>query len=279
MSITINLATRGRPERMLATAEQTLSNIRLPDTRLVVSIDEDDEPSLCAAAKLPSDVTVSIKPREDSLGAKWNRVLDYPADLYTYTSDYVPFDTRGFDIKMSEAVKLFPDGIGVVYSRMANLSFPAIQGVTHGLAIQLGWMYPPYFPYWFVDHWLDDIVRMIDRIVHADIRVHVMPKLPTQEMREPGFWATFYDAMKLMRRRQAVAIIDSPEFHESSWRRDVLKRNFPLHEYRSQWINDQVRALKLDSEPKPTDRYLRLRRQALEMIAQEMPGLREWAEQ
>jgi hypothetical protein len=46
--------------------------------------------------------------------------------------DYVAFVTPGFDERVLEAAEVFPDGIGVVYNHLANLSFPFMNAVTKG---------------------------------------------------------------------------------------------------------------------------------------------------
>lgn len=275
MRLTINVATRGRPERLLDTVSRTLPMLARDDTTCVLSIDDDDEDTLAIVDKLPSDprLRLCIKEREDSLGEKWNRAIEYPADIYLPTPDHFAYITKGFDQRIVDAALLLPDGIGAVYPRMANFSFPAAQAITHGVVEKLGYLYPPFFPYWFVDHWLDDVLKMIDRIVFADIDFDLGTKPPTQEMREPLFWATFFDVLRLVRRKQAHDIIRSPDFEEPAWRRQVLLRNHPLVEFRSQWINDQVRGFRVSQELPHDMRYVRIKNAAVKMIEQEYPAL------
>lgn len=277
MSLTISLATRGRPQRLLDTIQRTLPMIALDTTRIVVGIDNDD-PETIEAIKLFADdprVVPYIGDREDNIGDKWNRCLLFRAALYMVQADYTPVVTPAFDRKLLEAAAVFPDGIGCVYGHMANLSFPSAQAVTQGLVDKLGWMYPPYFPYWFVDHWLDDIARLIDRIAFADVTLaSPANKITTQEFREPAFWGTFFDSMRLMRRRQARAIVEADDFTEPPWRKRLLVEHYPLVEHRSQWINDQVR--RMTASPIETGggaRYVRLREQAVRMMQAEWPAL------
>ncbi len=274
MSLTINLVTRNRPHRMVECVRRTLPNIARDDTVLMISVDDDDAPTMQALEYLPRDdrLVPWVMPREDSLGAKYNRAQAFPALVYTTMSDYCAHATPGFDQRILDAAALFPDNIGVVFSQMANFSFSGIQGMTHGLVEKLGYVYPPYFPYWFVDHWLDDIAKLIDRISFADVALDVAQKLPTQEMRELGFWTTFFDACRLLRRKAARTIIDSEDFIEPEWRKEVLRRHYPLIEYRSQWINDSIRENAAAYEAgagagPPDERYGRLKRHALALLA------------
>lgn len=249
MRLSICLASRGRPELLVATIKTTLKNIERDDTRLVIALDGDDEESIDACVDLDGSerniLRVSIQRREDTIAGKFNRVLtESPADVYLTMVDYVPHLTPGFDSKILDAAALFPDGIGVVYNHMANLSFPWMNAVTAGL---VKWMdnkiYPELFPYWFVDHWLDDIARLIGRIAVADVVQEAEVKPPTQEMREPAFWGTFYDATAPLRRECAHRIINSPMFREPEWRKELLRGHHPLIEERGQIVNNRVRLM------------------------------------
>jgi hypothetical protein len=244
MRLSINLVTRGRPERMIEAVMRTLPLIKSKATRLVISADDDDQQTIDALKALPIDrrIVHDIRVREDSLGAKYNRILDYPADVYMSMADYGSHCTRGFDKVICNAAALFPDNIGVVFGHMANASFSQIYGVTHGLVEKMGWLYPPYFPYWFVDHWVHDIARMIDRVAFADVQVDYQNKPPTQELREVRFWATLYDMHRLTRRECAHKIIRSRGFQEPTWRKRLLLKAHPIAEFWSQGINDYLRA-------------------------------------
>ena len=277
MTLTISLATRGRPEQLLHTLRHTVPKLARKDTTLVVSVDGDDQATLDVWSLFPDDerVVTCVAEREDSIGAKWNRCLLYPASVYLPLADYTPYLTEGFDQKILDAAALFPDNIGVVYTHMANGSFPSSQGITHGLVEKLGYMYPPYFPYWFVDHWLDDIAKLIGRISFADVQVQNRKQSPTHEMRDVHFWTTFFDACRLLRRREARAIIDSSDFLEPEWRKEILRRHHPLIEFKSQFINDGVRACHLPDTPQDGGaRYERIKAQAMRMLGECLPDLR-----
>jgi hypothetical protein len=270
LTLTINLCTRGRPELLLRTVQETLPNMVLPTTIFMISVDHDDQKTIDALPQLPADRRLRpvIAQREDSLGGKYNRALQVPADVYLAMVDYGPHVTPGFDAKILEAASLFPDNIGVVYNHLANASFPQINGITHGLARKMGFIYPPYFPYWFIDHWLDDIARLIDRISFADVRIDTTRRPGTQELRELTFWANFYDLGQIARRRCAHDIIRSPEFLDPPWRKEMLMRHYPLVEGRSLYVNGVLRAESYQQYEKQmgagagNERYERLKAQA-----------------
>ncbi len=274
MKLTCSLAARGRPDLLGPTLDKTLAAIRLPTTRIVVALDRDDIGNVDAMMQRIDDrrLVISIREREDTLWAKYNRATEEAtADLYVHMTDYGPLITPGFDEIMLDAASLFPDNIGFVYSGLANMSFPGVIGITRGVASRLGWLFPPFFPYWFGDHWIDDIARLIGRISYAPVEYEVDRRPGTREMREPAFWATFYDCLEPMRRKQALAIIDDPDFIEPGWRKAILRRHTPLIEKRSRYINDIVRGYG-NACPNPDERYRRIRGAAISMLREVLVG-------
>lgn len=274
MRLIINLVTRGRPQLLKTTLERTLPNIANPDTLIFVSCDIDDMPTVEYVHHhfgKHSNVKLSIKEREDATSAKYNRALELEPDLIANLSDYTPIVTPGFDQRIIETAKLFPDGIGVVVNPMRNASFSDMYVMTKRLYKLLGWYAPPYFRYWFWDHWVDEVARRIDRMALTDIALEYPPggKPQTQNLREPSWWATWFDAGYMMRRKQAQTIIDAMD--EPSWRKQILAANAPLHEYRTRWINENVRAQGRQLEgfgpQQPADEgYSRVRQNAAGMI-------------
>lgn len=278
MKLCISLATRGRPAQVVQTIKRSIVNWRHPNTIMVVSTDEDDPETAKAIgeANFPK-VYVSVKPREDTIAEKWNRVLPlngsdiFSGDLYSVAADDDPYITPGYDVLLLNAAERFPDGLGMVYGHLANLSFTGSLSMTAKLAEKLGYIQPAYFPYWFCDHWTDDLVRIMGRISVADIRTDQSNVGKTQEMREPAWWATFFDACYLMRRREAHAIIRSPDFYGPEWHKQLLLTHHPLIEERSRMINQNVRQSSAQLEGwsglKNTDpRYQRVKQKALAMV-------------
>lgn len=273
MKLVISLATRGRPQQVIDTINRSTPNLELQNTVFMVQVDEDDKATIEALGdtKLDPRVVINIKLREDTIAAKWNRALSEPADVYLVCGDDDPYITPGYDGKILEAGALFPDGIGMVYGNMANASFSGSVAPTAKLAEKLGYLQPEYFPYWFVDHWTDDVARIMGRISLADIRTDQSRAGKTQEMREPAWWATFFDAAYLMRRQISRTIIDDPEFQSPEWQKEILRHHHPLIEYRSRWINDNVRANARHYDAMSNlslrdDRYQRVRQSAVAMI-------------
>lgn len=224
MKLCISLATRGRPAQLLETVKRSVANLVLPNTVMMVQVDADDLPTVQALARAERDtrIAVNIGEREDTIAAKWNRALSEPADLYLIAADDDPYVTPGYDAKLLEAAARFPDGIGMVYGHMANLSFSGVLAPTAKFAEKLGHILPEHFPYWFCDHWIDDVCRHIGRVSFADVRTDQSNVGKTQELREPGWWGTWFDAAYLVRRKIAHDIIASDDFHAPAQWKDML---------------------------------------------------------
>lgn len=278
MSLTINIATRGRPELLLKTANHTYPNISRKDTTLMVSVDDDDQATIDCLAELPQDprVIVSVAPREESRGEKYDRALTVaPADIYLPAVDCAPFLTPGFDQIIVDAAKVFPDGIGCVYTPMVNASFPGLQAPTAKLVEKLGYIYNHEYPFWFIDHELDDICRMIGRFVFADVHFEPRPWRPgtTIRLRDLEFWTAYFDMMALERRAKARAIINGPDFIAPDWHKKILCNSYQVVEARSKNINSGVRAnaatieaQRGDKNP-PDEGYLRAKARAEQKLS------------
>jgi len=285
--LAITLATRGRAAQLVETIKQSVKNWTEPNTCLYVLADDDDYPAIEAIQKNPIELPggtretpplyLVIKPRPDTIAEKWNAVTELcpDADAYLIAADDAPDITPGYDTKILDAAARFPDGIGVVYGHLANASFPSVMAPTRAFVEKLGYLFPPYFPYWFVDHWVDDVARLIDRVSFADVRTDQSKAGPTQEMREPAWWATWFDAAYLMRRRQAREIILPDDFQETDLRKVMLFAHHPLIEYRSRWINDCVRgqSRQLETISPADERYRRIRQKAVDMVPSLLEGM------
>ena len=282
MKLVISLATRGRPDRVIDTVKRSVVNWTDPNTELQIQVDEDDQETIDAfkdtsaiEAILPEKtqrVTVNIKPREDTIADKWNRAVTTPADVYLVAADDDPYITQEYDSLILQAARRFPDEIGMVYGHLANMSFSgAVAPTRRFVELMGGVIFPPIFPYWFVDHWTDDVAKIIGRISFANIMTDQSKPGVTQEMREPGWWATFFDCAYLFRRQQAHKIIENDDFICSQWQKELLKANHPLIEVRSRMINHNVRSesLKLtqwSGNLQHDERYMRVKNRAIAMI-------------
>jgi hypothetical protein len=280
MKLLISLASRGRPALLVDTLHKTLDNIARPDTKILVALDEDDPPS-CEAVKkeltsqpLPGRILMSVRPREDTIAEKWNRALEWDADLYMPMVDHTVPTTRAFDHMIVQAAEhmydQFNDNICAVHIHMSNLSFAAYNALSNGWVQRLGQIYPTYFPFWFVDHWTDDLARMINRIAYADVAFNNARKPMTQEMREPGWWATWYDAAWPLRMKQANKLLENMRVTEGY--KNNLRTGWDRVFMRSARINYNVRRMDQGLSQAGGNlslkdpRYLRVKQKALAMV-------------
>lgn len=272
MNLVISMATRGRPDQMVDTIRRSVALWTHPETIMQVQLDHDDQAPLdyLTKQKIHERVIANVQTREDTIAAKWNRAMALPADVYLLVGDDDPHVTPGYDTKILEAAKRFPDGIGMVYGAMANLSFSGTVAMTSRMAKKLGYLQPEYFPYWFVDHWTDDLVRMIGRISVADVATDQSKAGRTQEFREPWWWATYFDLHYLTRMREAKAIIDSPDFVCPDWQKELLRSQHALIVQRSRILNETIRQdrnLRLAASMELKEpRYLSIKQKALDWI-------------
>ena len=266
MKLSIVLATRKRPGILVRTVAQTLANVTHPDTRLVICADDDDDGTISMQAKITDPRVIwSIEPRPDTVAEKYNRVMKVaPADVYMVHVDYAPQMTKGFDERVLEAATVYPDGYAFILGHLANLAFTSINAVTHKLAAKMGGIYPEHFPYWFIDHWFEDLARKTGRQVFVDAQVDCNNKQPTIGKAEPFLWGAVFEALKSERHAIALDIINSPDFDDTEVRKRALIRNFALSDDWSFLINYGLRD---DGGDIPDDeRYMRLRKKGIAIV-------------
>jgi hypothetical protein len=280
--LVINLATRGRPQLLARTIRTTLHNIARADTVLMVSIDADDHETLEALGNprngdklapfpLIRTVMVSVESRELSLGAKYNRMLTFlpGADVYMAMVDYAPIVTPGFDEAILEAAAGWVDGIGTVFNDLANFAFPGLNAATRRWCELVGYFYPPYFPFWFIDHWFGDLADMTQRIAYAPVKIDTSRRPGTQNKRDLLFWCEFYGRAAPIREAIASRIIGNGEFRTPEWLKRSLLQQFPLVRQRSEFLN-HIAMIEhgFGAEVPDDDRHRELRRQASELLVQ-----------
>ena len=285
--LVVGLATRNRPALVCETLAITLANIELPTTRVFVYIDDDDDASRDAlrAAKFPpfkGTLTGVVRPRPDTIGEKWNWMLEENGECYCIAVDHSCHRTQGWDRIVLDAARRFENGPGAVFGPLANMSFPALNACTREWAHRIGYIYPPYFPYWFTDHWFDDVARMTELVELAPIVVDSTRKQPTLELREPAWWATWFDAARGLRERDALKVLGYPtrliqgeaeQRLPTSHHPDpvAFRRRAALVTQDSIMINNNVRAMSDDlirqsHNPLCDERYVRAKLKARGMI-------------
>lgn len=286
MRLTFDIGARSRPEKLLETVKLSMEKATRDDTVCLVCLDDDDESMTPFLDKFPNDkrIRLSIRPREDSRGEKYDRALvEAPADVYLLGVDHSILLTSGWDQRIIDSAVLFPDGIGVVnVGGMNNLSFPKLQAVTAKWVELVGFTYNWDYPFWFIDHEIDDLARMTGRFVFPPIEVdtnRLRVGNRTQRMRDLRFWSSYYNLFTFWRRDLAHRIIRELKIPE--WEREMLLTWHEPTEVRSAFINQQVfheaEILERDhgaNGAPPDPGYLRLKSAAEKKMEAELARLR-----
>ncbi len=275
MTISVCIASRGRPELLSKTVAELARLAELPETRISIALDDDDAGGYDLSAVVSERTHVSVFPREDSLGEKYNRAAAcYRADVYVLWADDVITATQGWDKKIADAAALFTDGIGIVYfGKIEGVLQPGI-AVTQKMVDAMGFFCVPYFPFWWHDTWIDEIGRMTDRIAHADVQMELLQGLAgkSRGVREIAFWAKFFDDTRFSRRRVAQHIInigDDQPFRKQQLRARLTAVEQFVHQ-RNKKCSDPASAAQLEkhySFDAPSDeRYERLKAATTEVM-------------
>jgi hypothetical protein len=262
MRINVCTPTRGKPDRLAEFVSESIRNSVLDTTRFVIGIDDDDTDSLSLAAD-HDKIIISVAPREDALGAKYNRCAKaYDADIYVMGLDDVAISTPGWDEKLAEAASVFPDGIGCVYfgKEPHGESLPSMQAATKRLVDLMGFFVVPHFPFWWGNTSLDEIAHMIGRVVEVDIETRYPTTFDKPQRRDILFWAKFFDDTRPWREKIAERVL-----------REIRKPLMQAFEQRNSRLRDPrfAQAVERDlSADVPLDsRHARLRQQAEAIVS------------
>ena len=277
-SVCLCIPTRGKPDSLGRFTARSLDQSSEPTTRFVIAIDEDDEYKDEAIASLPKSekIIISVRPREDSVGGKYNRcVRECGASIYLMGTDDIAIGTPGWDRILLETATLFTDGIGAIHFGVEPHGEyqPSIIAWTKGLIDVVGQFCPELFPFWWHNSWDYEIAEMAGRIVPVDIVTEYPEVFDKSQRRDIQHWAEVFDRTRPEREAAAdrvLAAIDNAPWHTWLLRQarqqilDVqLQRNAPLRDPAFVAAIEQYA-----SSPAPLDeRHQRLRAKAGELVA------------
>lgn len=282
-NLTLLIASRGRPTELLRTITETDALIADPG-RTVISVALDLDDASMTGIEPPdtrSRLVWSLSNREDSLGAKYNRAAEHaPAEIYVLGADDNVLKTEGWDLRIRETMSHFGDGLGFVYFGRLDGTLPTNMAVPHKLKeFQAGMLFPPYWPVWFHDTWVDEIAHMCGRILWTDITVdEIGGRGMSRGVRDVAFWAALFDALRVLRFQIAGKL---SEAHNPHWlqmqlgqRHDILTMFFGSRMAR---LRDPYQAhqfeKRLSFDAPEDERYQRIKNQAQHMLA-ELQGQR-----
>lgn len=276
MKVSLCIPTRGRPERIQNAIRSALETRALAETVVVAACDADDETNAWAVNfDGNGGVRISVEEREDSLGKKYTRCAKAcDADLYVIWADDHTMPTQGWDQRLVDVAGKFGSDAGIIYfGNVPNVFQPGI-AVNAEMYRAMEFLCVPYFPFWWHDTWIDEIGRMSDRIVAADVQVGMDS---TQEgksrgVRDVAWWAEFFDRTRPMRKAVALKLIEN----ESPWRREQLLQRLPFVEQflvqRNAKLRDPVAAQAVekyygfDVPDEADERYVRIQLAAVQLL-------------
>lgn len=201
--ISIMLLTRGRPDafiQMLASLARTAKRKDLIDLWAYV---DDDDPTveelkaldLGALAGFP--VNFLARPRPVTHGEAFNelwRGTTTNAGIYLAVADDYVMETTHWDESIRLTFTAYPDRL--VLGRVQDPQLPdklLIMAISGEWANELGYLIPPYFPYWFGDRWMEEIATLAQRLIYLDVQMKQNGgKGRTQRMRNLTFWTNFF---------------------------------------------------------------------------------------
>jgi len=285
-SVALVIASRGNPQALIETVKANLTTSRMPTTKIVIGLDEDD-PTLEETLSLlrglnRGNVYGVVNPRQDSLGAVYNLcAADIAADLYINAADDAVIATAAWDVRLLQNLAQFPDGIcTIAFGKMPVQSMlPALMATSRKLIDKMGFWLQPYTPFWWTDTWLFEVSVMIGRVLHVDLDVaHVgNGGVATRGMRDVSWWAAFFDAMRAERARVAKSILADDDLESSPEAKAMLigrlddlcasfaQSNAVLRD--EQHVNSNVVRMAHDAPDDP--RYRRIKARAEELLAQQ----------
>jgi hypothetical protein len=221
--ISLLVPTRGRPESMQRFCEACFTTAHHPDSiEVLFYIDSDDEVSLAYMQTVAQDSRIRcvVGPRI-YLAEAWNvlcRASRY--DIVMQTGDDAVFKTEGWDSRVLEEFKKFPDNIVFVYVKdgIQNGKVGTLNFVHKDWVHAVGYYLPPYFYTDFNDLWLTEVAKRIKRAVYLeDVFIqHLHPAVGTaildkthqeriQKVNQTNGWK-IYKALKFKRKEDATRL-------------------------------------------------------------------------
>lgn len=271
-TVALCIASRGRPEKLLKAIKAADQWAAVHASTIISVALDDDDHTIPEKPETRCQLVWNIGPREDTLGAKYNRAAEAPADIHALWVDDVLMNTIGWDAKLAEAYEALPDDkVGLIYFGGMNGGLPNFCAPTINWQREVGFFMPPYFPTWWHETWLDEIGKLTGRTIWADIQLsHISQNNKTISLREPAFWAKVFDDLRPIRAGAAYNILSK---YDSKFQRAHVLQEWGhiIHflEERNALLRDPSKQKLFEAmgEQNPEDeRYLRAKSAALALV-------------
>lgn len=201
--ITALVLTRGRPDGFFSMLSSLSGRARRKDLIDVWVYADDDDPT--APPLVDFDylgtfgfaVHVLIRPRPMTLGNAdnelWKEATSNAGIYFLCPDDYL-METQDWDELIRQGLSTFPDRIAL--GQITDPLLPdklLIMAVTAEWANTVGYVMPPYFPFWFNDRWLEELCELVQRRVKLGVEMKMQDgKGGTLRMHNLPFWHAFY---------------------------------------------------------------------------------------
>jgi hypothetical protein len=211
MRISVLIPSRGRSLSLMETVLTMHGRVsRLRDVRYVIGCDAGDDDTIAMALSLRKGglpVVPHIGDRPSSLGGLVNKLAERcPADVYCSLGDDVRVVTDNWDSAIADAWCLKPDGVWW-WSSPSEVLFAIVSEQWRAAA---GRIFTDYFPFWYDDIWLAELLRYAHgRVGGERLNVWLEDRAPgTHRMRDLAFWDEFFWSRREERKAEARAIVD-----------------------------------------------------------------------
>lgn len=266
--ISVLIPERGRPEQLDRLISSLLDTAGTDErVEILVMIDDDDPAWTDREPRQHSRTRYLRRPRPVTLGEKLNILARESAGeiMFFIANDYV-METPGWPMRFRVAVAGLPNGIGVPFVRdELHFQHAAFWLMTRRMMNEIGFFAAPWFPYWFVDTWIDQIGDMLGLKTEIDVTVSAPEgRGKTHGLVDLPFWVDFFQSTHPMRVRDAVRLSyvaweDGTPQHKRFLEELAPRGDFCIKrvehlsdpDFLAQWSG------KSDSEPSPSYAYVR----------------------
>lgn len=218
--ISVIIPVRGRPEETancIRSFLETAGDDQRIEIILAVDRDDDEGQGWHAAfhGKPPNftdtdpRVRAFLWDRQPTLGDKLNRLAgEAKGDIVFFLANDYRMTTPEWPAIFRAEVAKLPNGIGVIYphddEHVDHSAFPIL---TRAMLDCVGYAFPPWFPYWFVDTWWNEIGIVLGNRREIAVEVkHQGERGKSHSLVDLTFWATFFEETRPMRARDALLL-------------------------------------------------------------------------
>ena len=213
--IAVLIPERGRPDKLDRLICSLIDMAGDDDRYEIIAFIDDDDPEW--TDKVPfehSHTTYLRRPRPITLGEKLNELARYAvdengpvkADIVVFLANDLVMETQGWPGKMRSACAGLPNGIGVPFlTDDLHPGHASYWLMTRKMMHAIGFFAAPWFPYWFIDTWMNELGILLGQ--HHQIPVRVSSpegRSKTHGLVDLPFWIDFFQKTRALRIRDAV---------------------------------------------------------------------------